>query len=103
LEHQRVSNLATYAIANPASVVRDVFVDVAEIEQVFLSDDGDRGLEAMIVIGEKNYDLLQHIFDLENNILKALPGIPINFDVVIRDGHPLGEVVNPRGRLLFQR
>jgi hypothetical protein len=99
----RLDKLATYAIANPASVVRDVFVDVAEVEQVFLSNDGDRGIAALIVIGEKNYDVLQHIFDLESNIIKALPGTPINFDVVIRDGRPLGEIVNPRGRLLFQR
>lgn len=89
--------------ANPASVVRDVFSGVAEIEQVFLSNDGDRGIATLIVIGEKNYDVLQHIFDLESNIIKALPGTPINFDVVIRDGRPLGEIVNPRGRLLFQR
>ena len=95
--------MATFAVANPASVVRDVFVDVAEIEQVFLSNDGDRGLAALIVVGEKNYEVLHRIFDLENTIIKALPGTPINFDVVIRDGRSLGDVVNPRGRLLFQR
>jgi len=83
--------------------VRDVFVDVAEIEQVFLSDDGDRGFAALIVLASKDYEVLHRIFDLESNVIKALPGTPINFDVVIRDGRPLGEVVNPRGRLLFQR
>ena len=99
----RIDNLATYSVSNPASIVRDVFADVAEIEQVFLSNDGDRGLAALIVVAEKNYDVLHHIFDLEHSVIKALAGTPINFDVVIRDGRPLGEVVNPRGRLLFQR
>jgi hypothetical protein len=95
--------VATYVATNPASVVRDVFVDAPAIEQVFLSNDGDRGLAALIVINEKDYDVLRRIFDLETEIINALPGTPINFDVVIRDGRPLGDVVNPRGRLLFQR
>lgn len=43
------------------------------------------------------------IFEVENKIINALTGTPINFDVVIRDGRPLGEIVSPRGRLLFQR
>ena len=95
--------MATYVSANPASVVRDVFSDVSAIEQVFLSNDGDRGLVALVVIDAKDYKLLHQIFELETKIINALPGTPINFDVVIRDGRPLGDVVSPRGRLLFQR
>jgi len=95
--------LASYVVANPASVVRDVFFDVAEIEQVYLSNDGDRGLMAMVVVNAKDYAVLRRIFDLEASIINALPGTPINFDVVIRDGRPLGDVVSLRGRLLFQR
>jgi hypothetical protein len=92
-----------YVVANPASVVRDVFLEVEEVEQVFLSDDGDRGFVVLIVVGDKDYAVLNHIFELETKIISALPGIPINFDVVVRDGRPLVDVVSPRGRLLFQR
>jgi hypothetical protein len=95
--------LAVYVAADPASVVRTAFLDVAEIEQVYLSNDGDRGLVALIVVDVKDYPVLRRIFDLEKNIINSLPGTPINFDVVIRDGRPLGDVVSPRGRLLFQR
>lgn len=94
--------MATY-VANPASIVRDVFVDVPAIEQVFLSNDGDRGLAALVVIDAKDFAVLRRIFECEITIINALPGNPINFDVVIRDGRPLGDVVSPRGRLLFQR
>lgn len=96
-------NLATFVAANPASVVRDYFFKVAEIEQVYLSNDGDRGIVVLIVIDTKNYDLLRHIFELEAKIIESLPGSPINFDVVIREGRPLGNIVSPRGRMLFQR
>ena len=99
----RAANLATVVAANPASVVRNVFLDVAEIEQVFLSNDGDRGFVVLLVMNSKDYSVLHRIFDLETKIIDSLPGTPINFDVVIRDGRPLGDVVSPRGRMLFQR
>jgi len=95
--------LATHVVANPASIIHDVFSDVAEIEQVFLSENGESGISALVVIGDKNYDALRHIFDLETTIIKALSGVKVNFDVVIRDGRSLGDVVSPRGRLLYQR
>jgi hypothetical protein len=98
-----VNSLATHVVANPATVIHDVFSDVAEIEQVFLSENGESGISALVVIGEKNYDALRHIFDVEATIIQALPGMKINFDVVIRDGRSLGDVVSPRGRLLYQR
>lgn len=94
---------ATYVASNPASVVREGFEDISAIEEVFLSNDGDRGLAALIVIDKKDYAVMSQIFEVENNIINALTGTPINFDVVIRDGRPLGEIVSPRGRLLFQR
>lgn len=94
---------ATYVATNPASVVREGFEDVSAIEEVFLSNDGDRGLAALIVIDKKDYAVMGKIFEVENKIINALTGTPINFDVVIRDGRPLGEIVSPRGRLLFQR
>lgn len=95
--------MPVFVAADPASVVRNAFRDVAEIEQVYLSNDGDRGLVALIVVDVKDYPVLRRIFDLETNVINSLPGTPINFDVVIRDGRPLGDVVSPRGRLLFQR
>lgn len=94
--------MGSYIAANPASVVRDFFYNVAEIEQLFLSNDGDRGFVALIVIEKKDYSVLNRIFEIESEIIKALPGTPINFDVVIRED-PLGNVVSPRGRVLFQR
>ena len=99
----RADNLATFIAANPASVVREHFLKIAQIEQVYLSNDGDRGLVALIVVDTKDYTLLRNIFELEAKIIEALPGTPINFDVVIREGRPLGNVINPRGRMLFQR
>jgi hypothetical protein len=95
--------LAVFVAADPASVVRNAFLHVVEIEQVYLSNDGDCGIVALIVIDVKDYPVLRRIFDLETSIINSLPGTPINFDVVIRDGRPLGDVVSPRGRLLFQR
>ena len=83
--------------------MHDVFSGVAEIEQVFLSNDGDSGLGALIVVDQKDYAALRRIFELETDIIKALPDTRITFDVVIRDGRSLGDVVSPRGRLLYQR
>jgi hypothetical protein len=83
--------------------MHDVFSGVAEIEQVFLSNDGDSGLGALIVVDQKDYTALRRIFELETDIIKALPDTKITFDVVIRDGRSLGDVVSPRGRLLYQR
>jgi hypothetical protein len=76
---------------------------VPEIEQVFLSQNGEGGLSALIVINKKNYAVLNRIFKSESDIIKAIPGTSVNFDVVIRDGRPLGDVARPRGKLLFQR
>lgn len=95
--------MATYAVAPPAAVIRDIFYDVAEVEQVFLSTDEDRGVSVLIVIDGKDYTVLRRIFDLETVIINALPGTSITFDVVVREGRPLGDIVSPRGRSLFQR
>jgi len=83
--------------------VRGVFADIKAVEQVYLSDDGDRGLMALVVIDDKDYEVLRRVFESEAVIINALPGTTINFDVVIRTGRPLGDVLTPRGRLLFQR
>ena len=95
-----LANLVTPA--SPATVIRDVFYEIPEIEQVYWSGD-ERGISAVIVVDRKDYAALNRIFENETRIIKAIPGTPVNFDVVIRDGRPLGDVVNPRGRLLFQR
>ncbi|HET9406792.1 MAG TPA: hypothetical protein VFO39_06105 [Candidatus Sulfotelmatobacter sp.] len=95
--------MATYVATDPASVVREIFREVREIEQVYLSHDGNRGVSALIIIDGKDYAVLNRIFQQEQIIIDAVPGMPINFDVVIRDGRPLAEVVTPHGRPLFQR
>jgi hypothetical protein len=95
--------MPTHVATTPASVVRDVFADIKEVEQVYLSDDGDRGHMALVVVNDKDYAVLRRIFECETIIIDALPGTTINFDVVIRTGRPLGDVLTPRGRLLFQR
>ncbi len=95
--------MATYALTSPANVIRDTFRNVAEIEQVYLATDGEDGIFAMIVVDAKDYPTLRRIIDLETSIINTLPGTPIEFDIVIREGRPLGDIVSPRGRLLFQR
>jgi uncharacterized protein (UPF0332 family) len=89
--------------ANPASVLREVFREIPEVEQVYISQDGDRGVSALIVVDQKNYAALNRIFQNETTIIDALPGTPVNFDVVIREGRPLADVVQPHGRPLFTR
>ena len=95
--------MATYVAANPATVVREIFREVKEIEQVYLSHDGARGVSALVVIDAKDYAVLDRIFQHEQTIIDAMPGTPVNFDIVIREGRPLNEVVTPHGRPILQR
>jgi hypothetical protein len=97
--------LATLAIAsNPASAVRDGFREVPEVEQVYLAYAGDRAVTVLIVIDKKDYAVMRRIFEVESGIIEALPGISINFDVIVREGRPVGDLVSPRGNpLIIQR
>lgn len=95
--------MATLAAVTPASVVRDEFRDIPEIEQVYLANAGDSGMTALIIIDKKDYTAMQRIFGKEARIIEALPGIAINFDLIIRDGRSVGDLISPRGTLLFQR
>jgi hypothetical protein len=99
----RTDNLALAAAVTPAAIVRDGFREIPEIEQVYLANAGDSGVTALIIIDKKNYAAMQRIFEKEAQIIEALPGLAINFDLIIRDGRSVGDLISPRGNLLFQR
>lgn len=96
-------DLATACAAvSPAHTVRAALEALPEVEQVFLVQ-YDRSLDVLTVIDQKDYDAMGRIFDREQEIIEALPGIEVSFDLVIRSGRPLRQVVEPRGTLLFAR
>jgi hypothetical protein len=100
----RTDSLGSTTIAvHPATAVRDGFHEIPEVEQVYLETAEDRSLSALIVIDKKDFAAMRRIFQVETKLIEALAGTSINFDVVIRDGHPVGDIVSPRGKLLFQR
>jgi hypothetical protein len=94
--------LAT-AVMSPQHAVRDALFAVPEVEQVYIWMTGSDRVTVLTVIGERNYAAQKRIFRAEAEIIDALPGIEIGFDVVIRDGRPLRDLISPRGTLLFAR
>jgi hypothetical protein len=87
----------------PAHVVKEALSGLPEVEQVYIwATDNDR-ITVLIVIGDRNYPAQKQIFRAEAEIIHALPGVEIGFDLVIRDGRPLQELISPRGTLLFTR
>lgn len=95
--------MATVPAITPALIIRDVFIAIPEIEQVYISQQSPRTISTLIVIDGKDYGVLDRIFEHEAEILKAIPDVSVNFDVVIRDGRPLTDVARPIGKPLFQR
>ena len=101
--HRWRSDLATAVSISPMNVIRDAFSPLTEIEQVFVFKEGDARLSVLIVVNEKDYDAQKRIFEREADIIDALAGIQISFDVIIRDNRPLRQIITPRGNLLFAR
>lgn len=94
---------STYSVAvNPATVIRDVLRELNEVEQVFVYRENDC-LSVLAVMDQKNHDAMRRLFAKEAEIVAALTGMQVNFDLVLRCGRPLSEVVSPRGTLLFAR
>ena len=91
------------AVMTPAHVVKDALSALPEVEQVYIWATGSNRVTVLTVIGERNYAAQKQIFRAEGDIIDALPGIEIGFDLVIRDGRPLHELISPRGTLLFAR
>src|SRR5579872_3605338 len=90
----------TGAAVSPAYAIREGLAELREIEQAFLCPQ-DRRIGVLVVINEKDYDAMSRIFEREREIVEALPGIDVNFELIIRNGRPLQEIVQPRGTLLF--
>lgn len=91
------------SVLSPAHVVRDALSALPEVEQVYIWTTGDNRITVLTVIGDRNYAAQKRIFRAEAEIIEALPGVEIGFDLVIRDGRPLRELISPRGTLLFAR
>ena len=89
--------------ASPAHVVRDALFAIARVEQVFVSSSTDGGISVLTVVGDRDYAVQKQIFRTEAEIIHSLPGIEVGFELVIRDGRPLDQLISPRGTLLFAR
>ena len=94
--------MATIAVS-PAHVVRDFLFALPEVEQVYIWPTADNRITVLTVIGDRDYVAQKKIFRAEAEIINALPGVEIGFDLVIREGRPFSELVSPRGTLLFAR
>lgn len=93
----------TAASASPAHIVREYLSARPEVEEVFISEMSNNRIHIVTVIGEKNYDVQKRIFDAEAEIIAALPGIEVGFELVIREGRPVHQLLSRRGMLLFAR
>ncbi len=76
---------------------------IKEIEQVYIAPETERRLRVWMVINENDYEAQKRIFAEEARIIDALPEIDLGFELIVRSGRPLGEIVNPPGSLLFAR
>lgn len=90
-------------VLSPAHVVRDALSVLPEVEQVYLWTTGENRVTVLTVVENRDYASLEQIFDAEAEIINALPGIEIGFDLIIREGRPLNQLISPRGTLLFAR
>lgn len=88
---------------SPITAVRDTLYEIPEIEQAYVYVDGERSFALLTVMADKNDDAEARIFQAEKEIIENLPGLRITFKLVVRCGRPLGELITPKGNLLFSR
>jgi hypothetical protein len=88
---------------SPVTAIRDALYAIPEIEQAFVYIDFEQSIAVLTVMADKDYDTQNRIFEAEQEIIEHLPGIKVTFKLVVRCGRPLGELVSPKGNLLFSR
>ena len=102
--HAWRGDVATAGVAaSPISLISDGLRDIPEIEQAYVSQEGDRSLSVLLVVNENDFDIHRRIFEREREIIRVLVGIEIGFRLVVRQGRPLREILRPHGNLLFTR
>jgi hypothetical protein len=94
--------LAALATIGPSALVREVFHPLPAVEQVFVETVGN-GVNITTITDQKDAAVLQQIFDAEARIIDALPDLQLSFDVILRLGRPLRELIAPKGTSLFSR
>jgi len=88
---------------SPITAIRDALYEIPEIEQAFVYVDGERSFALLTVMADKNDEAETRIYDAEREIIESLPGFRVTFKLVVRCGRPLGELISPKGNLLFSR
>lgn len=88
--------------ATPQGVIWNGLHEIPEIEQVYVLA-REHALSVLEVVDQPDHAVERRIFRREAEIINALPGIAVSFELVFRCGRPLGQVITPRGNLLFSR
>jgi hypothetical protein len=94
--------LAATATISPSALVRDVLHSLPAVEQVFMETAGNC-LNITTVMDGKDAASMDELFEAEARIIDALPENQLSFDVVLRLGRPLRDLIVPKGTSLFSR
>lgn len=102
-ESLRGSFIATHAVSGiePDAIV-NLFSKVQEIESVFL-DDRNHAFLATIIVPVKDYSVENRIYDLQLELMDRFAGCLFDFDIVVRSGRKITDIVTPSGQLIFHR
>ena len=94
--------MAATATLSPSAFARDIFHQIPAVEQVFVDARGTC-VDIVTVLDQNDPGDLKKLFAAEAQIIDSLPDFQLSFDVILRMGRPLGEIISPKGNLLFSR
>jgi hypothetical protein len=94
--------LAHLPRATEVNILRDEFLAISEIQQVFVLSQ-DSSLSVLIMIHQHDLAVERRIAEIEGAMSDQFPWLAIDFDIVFLQGRNPADVVSPRGFQLFAR
>jgi hypothetical protein len=90
------------ATRSEMQVLHEELLAVPEIQQVFVRNT-KASLDVLIALQHHDVALERKLAEIQGELTDALPGLNIDFDIVMLQGRPLSDVVTPKGFQLFAR
>lgn len=76
---------------------------VPEVERVFIDREGDGEFRVISVVNKRDAEVRDRVYDREEAIMQAYPGLNFDFHVIARMGRKLEDVITKAGKLTFER
>jgi hypothetical protein len=90
------------AVVDELTAVKMGLLEIKEVELAYAETSRD-SLSVVVVIPDKNEDVVQKIIAAESEIMDTFPNLDVDFDVIFRCGREIASLVTPRGIRLVNK